>query len=71
MFDITSTVINGLKVTLLEHYYGVTPPKLLSSEINDHGIQFAHFDNELLVNVFTMGNTCSTSHGLSTQQIPL
>ena len=43
----------------------------LLSEINDHGIQFAHFDNELMVNVFTMGNTCSTSHGLSTQQIPL
>ena len=37
----------------------------LLSEINDHGIQFAHFDNELMVNVFTMGNTCSTSHGLS------
>ena len=34
-------------------------------KINDHGIQFAHFDNELLVNVFTMGNTCWTSHGLS------
>ena len=68
MFDITSTVINGLKVTLLVQLQTLlwshrsSPIWLL---INDHGIQFAHFDNELMVNVFTMGNTCSTSHGLS------
>lgn len=41
MFDITSTVINGLKVTLLEHYYGVTPKllralRLMIMEFNLH-----------------------------------